>query len=380
MKGSSRQGITKAIDEAVEAFESARARDGRADLAAFLPPPEHPFYMGVLCELVRVDLEYSYEEKQARRLEDYQRRFPELFRDRQRLRAIAFEDFRLRQDAGDSPSMEEYRTRYGLDSEADTSILDRRPEHRQPSAPNGQEDDPGPIDPARFKRNSRPTLWERLKEWAHRRPAIASMVMVVTMSAAIIAALAPGLISRQRRIERANALDCLNRLKAQVDEAEFLLLVSDAPRQKIDAGIAICRQAIDAFHARTDSRWLERPPARSLSDADRLKLRRGLSDTFGLVGARARLEGRDSRWSAGGVDRGGGGADRLGRRNIRFGRSVPRLESSIGRIGATGGPRSPGGSLTRRSRQNAARDRPGSAAPDLLLSRSRPGPRIARAG
>ena len=248
----------------------------------FLPPVEHPFYMAVLCELVRVDLEFSYQEKQARPLDDYQRRFPELFQDQQRLRAIAFEDFRLRQDAGDSPSMEEYRTRYGLDSEADTSILDRRPEHLEPSAPNGQEDDPGPIDAARFNRSSRPTLWERMKEWAHRRPPIASLVLVVTMSVAIIAALTLGLISRQRSIERAKALDVLNRLNARVGEAEFLLLVPDASRQKIDEGIAICRRSIDVLRVRTDPRWLDRLPASSLSEPDLLRLRRNVSVLLGL--------------------------------------------------------------------------------------------------
>ena len=50
-----------AINEAVEAYESTRDRDGQADLEAFLPEPDHPYYPDVLCELVRVDLEYSFE-------------------------------------------------------------------------------------------------------------------------------------------------------------------------------------------------------------------------------------------------------------------------------------------------------------------------------
>jgi hypothetical protein len=61
MFGSSQHGATSVIDDAVEAYEIARGRDGRADLEAFLPAPGHPLYLAVLCELVRVDLEYVYE-------------------------------------------------------------------------------------------------------------------------------------------------------------------------------------------------------------------------------------------------------------------------------------------------------------------------------
>ena len=84
------------IDDVVEAYEAARAGGNRGDLAGFLPPPDHPDYLAILCELVRVDLEYSWEDGSPNRLDHYRSRFPELFQDRRWVQEIAFEEFRLR--------------------------------------------------------------------------------------------------------------------------------------------------------------------------------------------------------------------------------------------------------------------------------------------
>src|SRR5258708_2700106 len=103
------------VDEVVEAYESAQVRDGRVDLAAFVPPVDHPEYLAILCELIRVDLEYSWQDGRLNRLEHYRERFPELFRDRQWVQEVAFEEFRLRRQAGEDPSPLEYRRRFGDD-------------------------------------------------------------------------------------------------------------------------------------------------------------------------------------------------------------------------------------------------------------------------
>ena len=70
------------LDEFVDAYESARAGGGEVDIADFLPPFKNPLYLPVLRELVRVDLEYGWRAARPCQLEDYQRRFPELFSDR----------------------------------------------------------------------------------------------------------------------------------------------------------------------------------------------------------------------------------------------------------------------------------------------------------
>jgi serine/threonine protein kinase/Flp pilus assembly protein TadD len=116
MTGPSNGQSWPSVDEVVDAYEAARALGDRADLAVFLPPPDHPEYLAILCELVRVDLEYSWRDGRPNRLDHYRSRFPELFRDRRWLQEIAFEEFRLRRQAGEDPSPLEYRRRFGADT------------------------------------------------------------------------------------------------------------------------------------------------------------------------------------------------------------------------------------------------------------------------
>src|SRR5262249_22204137 len=108
---------SEALDDFVEAYESARERGGTVDLASFLPPPDHSLYLPVLRELVRVDLEYGWRSARPCGLEHYQSRFPELFTDRGCLQEITFEDYRLRRQFGDNPSPAEYEQRWGVNIE-----------------------------------------------------------------------------------------------------------------------------------------------------------------------------------------------------------------------------------------------------------------------
>ena len=105
---SERTGRGRASTRSVDAYEAARALGDPADLAAFLPSPDHPEYLAILCELVRVDLEYSWqgEGPGPHRLDHYRERFPELFQDRRCgfAEEIAFEEFRLRRQAGEDLS------------------------------------------------------------------------------------------------------------------------------------------------------------------------------------------------------------------------------------------------------------------------------------
>ena len=103
------------LDRYVEAFESAHGRDGTADLGPHLPPADHPGYLDILCELVRVDLELRRGRGDRPDLEEYRGRFPGLFADPRRAGEVAFEDYRLRRQAGEPTSPEDYRRRFGVD-------------------------------------------------------------------------------------------------------------------------------------------------------------------------------------------------------------------------------------------------------------------------
>jgi serine/threonine protein kinase/Tfp pilus assembly protein PilF len=104
------------IDPFIEAFERSYATEGRADLAAFLPEPGHPHYLAVLRELVCADIEYAWRSGAPRRAEDYVAAFPALGADPGCLCAVAFEEYRQRQRAGDRPSPAEYRQRLGVET------------------------------------------------------------------------------------------------------------------------------------------------------------------------------------------------------------------------------------------------------------------------
>ncbi|HEY8505569.1 MAG TPA: hypothetical protein VIL46_13375, partial [Gemmataceae bacterium] len=106
------------MDDFVREFESARAGNDQVNLASFLPPAEHPDYLRILCELVRVDLEFSWSRGRPRFLTGYREQFPELFRDRRVLGELAYEEYRQRRLCGDPPVREEYRRLYGVETSA----------------------------------------------------------------------------------------------------------------------------------------------------------------------------------------------------------------------------------------------------------------------
>jgi hypothetical protein len=105
---------TQTLDDYVEAFESAYQARGGADIRSFLPPAEDPLHRSVLRELIRIDLEFGWESNRPRSLEDYRGEFPDLFADPDSVQEIAFEEYRLRRRAGQTPSAREYAERYGV--------------------------------------------------------------------------------------------------------------------------------------------------------------------------------------------------------------------------------------------------------------------------
>jgi serine/threonine protein kinase len=102
---SSSLGGLEELDDLVEAYEATWAKGEQPDLGDFLPAPAHPLYERALTELIRVDLEYHWNRGQARRLDHYLQRFPDLADQPTALRDIALEEQRLRDQAGSSPTI-----------------------------------------------------------------------------------------------------------------------------------------------------------------------------------------------------------------------------------------------------------------------------------
>jgi HD-GYP domain-containing protein (c-di-GMP phosphodiesterase class II) len=103
------------LGDYVEAFELALL-EGPADFRTFLPDPEDALYQPVLRELIRVDLEHGWQRGQPRRLEEYRYLCPEIFADSVGLQEIAFEEYRLRRQAGEAVSPAEYQQRFGVNT------------------------------------------------------------------------------------------------------------------------------------------------------------------------------------------------------------------------------------------------------------------------
>lgn len=103
------------LDDFISAYEAAQSRDGDANLADFLPAADDPHYREVLRELVRVDLEYARQHGAPRPLAEYLERFPDIAEDPASLAEIAFEEYRLRRQAGEEVTPETYQRELGVD-------------------------------------------------------------------------------------------------------------------------------------------------------------------------------------------------------------------------------------------------------------------------
>jgi serine/threonine protein kinase/tetratricopeptide (TPR) repeat protein len=121
------------LGQVIEAYESALAQGDAAEVADFAPPPGHPERLGILCELVRVDLEHAWERGCPRLLEEYRAHFPALFEDPDRVQEMAYEEYRLRLQAGEVPTPAEYLRRFGVNARGWSSATAGLP--RKPEAP-----------------------------------------------------------------------------------------------------------------------------------------------------------------------------------------------------------------------------------------------------
>jgi hypothetical protein len=102
------------LDRIVSRFERAWQTREKPVLDDFLPPPDHPHFEAILCELIRVDLEMCWMRNCPQRLTDYRARHPGLFRNAVMLNLLTFEEFRQRVLAGEAVDPNEYENDFGI--------------------------------------------------------------------------------------------------------------------------------------------------------------------------------------------------------------------------------------------------------------------------
>lgn len=106
--------LPNTLDDFVEAFESARAENPRVELLDYLPPATDVLYAQVAAELIRIDMEHSWNNGQRKPLQEYRKLLPGVFENKQLLEEIAFEEYRLRQQAGEQVSQDQYEADLGI--------------------------------------------------------------------------------------------------------------------------------------------------------------------------------------------------------------------------------------------------------------------------
>ncbi len=105
------------LEVLVEAFETQKAADPEANVSDFLPSRDHPAYGQIVLELLRVDLEYSWTRGIKKKIDEYKTEFANLLDDPAALRQLAFEEYRLRWQAGEAVEHDEYARRFAIDTE-----------------------------------------------------------------------------------------------------------------------------------------------------------------------------------------------------------------------------------------------------------------------
>jgi serine/threonine protein kinase/cytochrome c-type biogenesis protein CcmH/NrfG len=116
------------VEVAVAAFEEG-GRRGPDAVLEYAPPADDPHHLSILCELIRADLEFAWSAGVRRFLDDYRTHFPALFASPTHLQQVAFEEYRLRVQAGD------------------LAAKDANPQRSAPWDSPRTGDDPSPTDP-----------------------------------------------------------------------------------------------------------------------------------------------------------------------------------------------------------------------------------------
>jgi tetratricopeptide (TPR) repeat protein len=182
------------------------------------------------------------------------------------------------------------RARNARVSPAVEAILGRclHPEaaHRYRSARELHEDLRRQLDDLPLKYAPEPSLRERLGKWARRHRRLTSMTTLVLVAAGLLAAVTAGFLGRQRHLARLEAADWSHRLAADVNQADFLLGMRDAPAGQIEEGMAVCGRVLAHYRVLDDPAWTARPAVALLSPDERDRLRQDIGHLL-LLDARA---------------------------------------------------------------------------------------------
>jgi serine/threonine protein kinase len=116
MDGATEAGLRPPDDdplrERVERFRASLRTNASADLDSFLPQPGDPLRRAVLEALVKIDLEQRWRRREVMTLEQYAERYLELAAGGNWSPDLLYEEYRVRHQYGDCPSLASYHKRF----------------------------------------------------------------------------------------------------------------------------------------------------------------------------------------------------------------------------------------------------------------------------
>ena len=119
----------------LQEFEKSFFENGDADLADFLPSTDHSQYHQIGVELIRSHMELTWQQN-SKPLADYQERFPQILQESRYIEPVAFEEYRLRTQAGETVLRSEYEEHFGIKTNhwpelTDSTTSNSKPETAQ---------------------------------------------------------------------------------------------------------------------------------------------------------------------------------------------------------------------------------------------------------
>ncbi len=107
-----RSKISELAQKLEEFCSAAGAEAASISLDYFLPAPDHPLRVPTIWCLIPRDLRRHWQNGIPLKLEEYVARYPELVDTRQIPAALIFEEYLVRKEVGESPSLDEYQARF----------------------------------------------------------------------------------------------------------------------------------------------------------------------------------------------------------------------------------------------------------------------------
>lgn len=105
------------LDEWIDRFESAKNTDPQTDVSAFLPDVDDSDYERIGIELLRVDLQYTWQSGAPIFVGTYRKLFPSLLTKKSNLAQLAYEEYRMRRLAGEQVDPRDYKSTFLIDVE-----------------------------------------------------------------------------------------------------------------------------------------------------------------------------------------------------------------------------------------------------------------------